>query len=441
MKSYPKKIYISASWHETEAVFPAFLIEKFIDQNVTIVGDHPDYKEDDPFDRSWVARIHKLISDCSALVAVFPKRTDVQTTSPYMFPEIISAALHNIPILMFSQSGVLIKSIKTKSGYNLHFGDSDKKETLNSLDIVKNKFCLDEIDRFLSDISILKLSTESEISGPYELLGDDKIEDIVGRFVKGSKRPCRESYVFNIIPFSLVGREHKEISKAVFEETGLPCVTALDSIGDSQDMRSKWKESLSNAEFVIVELSQLRDACIFEAGIAVGMGTDVYVLTGKNKISIPYGLDDKPLRVYSSLSQLRTLVKEVCCKEYKRKVYNLDPIYNKSLLIGGVANGVPEWLYEAEKRFTPIHAYTASSWLISVSIAIIIWIIFLNYGASDSPLSYVSMGISLVFGIVPHLRGVRESVENKILERYSRIFFSSLGVFILCVSALVFSYL
>ncbi|MCI5156883.1 MAG: hypothetical protein D3906_00280 [Candidatus Electrothrix sp. AUS1_2] len=441
MKSYPKKIYISASWRETEAVFPTFLVKKFISQNVTVVGDHPDYKEDDPFDRSWIARIHKLISDCSALVAVFPERRNIQTTSPYMFPEIISAALHNIPILIFSQAGVLIKSIKTNAGYNLHFGDSRKKGYLDSLDIVKKKILLDEVDKILSAVTTLQLSTDVEIRGPYKLSDKEiNIENIVRDFVKSIKRPCSESYVFNIIPFSIADREHKEISKAVFEETGLPCVTALDSIGDCQDMRSKWKESLSRAEFVIVELSQLRAACIFEAGVAFGMGSDVYILTKNKNISVPYGLDNKPLIFYSSISQLKRQVKEVCCKEYKRKVYNLDPRYNFSIENGEKAGGVPEWLYDTEERFTPILAYTASLWLISISLAIVISILFLTAGASDSPLSYVSMGISLVLGLVPYFIGIIKSKEEKILTRYREIFCFSLGIFFICALALVLSY-
>jgi len=430
MKNYPKKVYISASWKLAEAVFSAAVVEKLIKKDITVVGDHDAYKEKDPFDRTWIERIHSVTADCCALVAIFPKRDTKQTTSPFMFPELISASIHKIPILILNQSGVEIKSIKTNSGFNLHFGGSiSKKVVFDSFDIIKNKKTLKEIDGVLTKLNVLRLNTSANLSGPHEL-PDCDLDSVVSSFLDKIERPKRESYVFNIIPFSLIECEHREIAKVVFRETGFPCKTALDTVGYNQDMRSNWESSIRNAEIVIAELSQLRGSCVFESGVAVGLDSELYVLTKNKTPDIPYGLDNKPVKVYSSISDLKEKVREYCQIKYRRKIYNLEPEYNKILLEDKKAKGIPDWYFDEPQKYSPMLMNSISLWLFNFTFSGLVCFLFWLSGATDTPLSFFGVFLALFYGSSQYIKKATEKLEEKFIGKSKKVLLSSVVLFV-----------
>jgi len=434
MKEYPKKVYVSMSWKNTDFPLSKYIMDILIDNNLTVVGDHPEYQKDDPFDRSWVMRIHNLMEDCSALIVILPKKENMQTTSPYMFPEILSASIHKIPILLFHNQGVELKVINTKVGVNLRFGHNNSGEELASIDYIKGKKNLAEIDTILDEITTLRLRTGTSFIGPYMIPGSEDAIRICNDFVEQQVKTVIGKYVFNVLPFSMKDKEHQIIAQSVFHETGLPCKIALDQIGESQDMRKQWEMLLRKSEFVIADLTQIRDACLFEIGVAMGLGKQIFILSNKKDRKLPYGLDNLPLITYDSMPDLKSKVEDRCCKEYKRKVYN----FNKDILNARIANnkptGIPKWYFNDSKSISPMFFHTTYSWIVSISLAAIIWSIFVLNGADDSPLAYVSMMISFVFGLSSSFRQTKQFFESKLLEK---IRFLTIGTFTLLLTSIV----
>jgi len=438
MKDYPNKVYLSTSWNQADKALSGYICALLIKNGLTIVGDHPAYQKDDPFDRPWTSRVLQLVSDCSALVIVLPKRDGQQTTSPYMFPEILAADAHGIPILLFTHQGVSVKKTSTTAGNNLHFGGkkTDKFLIFEELFIEYNGN--QEIDSKLDMFTTLKLIKTSKIDGPY-MLPDNHLnyEQIVSDFVNFSVKRVYGAFVFNVLPFSLKEKEHVEIAKAVFEETGLPCYLSLDSIGKLQQMRLQWREVLSQSEFVIAEFSQLRDTCIYEAGVVMGMDKKIFLLA-KKEPDLPYGLDDAPLKLYGSMEELRNIVKKDFCSEYKRKVYNFDEEITALIDNNHKAGGIPDWFFNKPKNIDPILKLTVSSWVISISIALIIWSLFVSFGATDSPVTFLSLTLSFVFGIGSHLRTIRSIFESKYIDKVN--YFMGASIFLLLVSVIFIAY-
>lgn len=440
MNNYPNKVYLSTSWNDADAALSDYVVDIFAQLDITVVGDHKDYQKHDPFNRSWIIRIDKLISDCSALVAIYPHKEFEQTTSPYMFPELLSASLHQIPIIIFHHQDVNIKITTTKVGKNIWFGGTENSKNIATIDVLKEKIRLEEIDEILSDIGVVKLTTHAAVEGPYVLPGTNKVDVILTDFIDKYVKPKNGCFVFNILPFSKIQSEHILISKAVFEETGLPCLVATDVIGEDQSMRQQWKSLLDRAEFVIAEFSEVRDACLFEAGAVVGLGKKVFLLSKNKNISLPYGLDDVPLIIYNSTEDLTNKVKERCCREYKRKVYNLDKGRIDKALSNGGKTGVPVWYMNANLAGNPIRQFSISAWLVSIAVAMLMWSAFVFLGSTDTPLAFASMMISFVFGASSHFRRVRQVFEERYLVHSNAILISSIIAFCIGIIAIGCAY-
>ena len=440
MKGYKKKVYVSMSWKNSDFPLSKFVVEKFINNDLTVVGDHPEYQKDDPFERSWITRIHSLMEDCSGLVVILPSKENAQTTSPYMFPEILSASIHQIPILLFHHQGVHLKAKKTKIGINLHFGNESNRRELSTLDFLHHKKEIVEIDSELNTINSLKLQIGSFFKGPFVIPGNDDIGQICSDFIENQIKRVRGKFVFNIIPFSMRKREHVAIAKGVFKETGLPCHVALDFIGESQNMRNQWESQLKKCEFVIADLTRIRDACLFEVGVAMGLGKQVFILSSSKVKKLPYGLDNLPLITYESTDDLQALVQERCCGKYKRKVYNFEEDITGKTSGKAIALGIPEWFNTTTKPLNPLFLFTVCSWILSFSFAAIIWSLLVLFGAKDSPLGFVSMAISLVFGLSSSFREGKQYFESKLIGKLRPITIGTFITFTISIILLIWAY-
>jgi hypothetical protein len=437
MKGYPNKVYLSTSWHLADMALTDYIVKIFIENNITVVGDLPEDQKKGQTEGVWTSRILQIVSDCSALVIIFPKRGDKQTTSPYMFPELLAADASGIPIIIFNHQGVLINKTKTNLGSNLHFGGKKSNNVLTYEELFVEYSGNEEIDSLLNVFSTLKLVNTKVVEGPYSL-PDEKVDykQIISNFISYKMKRVKGAFVFNVLPFSLKDKEHIEISKAVFEETGLPCRISLDSIGQSQKMRKQWRNTILESEFVIAEFSQLRDTCLYEAGVVMGMGKKIF-LVAKKEPNLPYGLDDAPLKIYKSMKELRKIVKNDICAKYKRKVYNCEPtlIEGKKKL-----GGVPNWYFDKINGFSPILKLTLSSWVFSISIALIIWSLFVLSGSKDTPATLFGLTLSLIFGIGSHLRAIRSYVETKYIEKIKKLVGVSIFMLLVSILAVIYAY-
>lgn len=357
-----------------------------------------------------------------------------------MFPEILAADAHGIPILLFHHQGVSVKKTSTNRGYNLHFGIERTDNSLTYEELFVEYSENKEIDSKLDVFTTLKLVNTSKVDGPYQIpKGGIDHKQVVFDFINFCVKRVAGSFVFNVLPFSLKDKEHVEISKAVFEETGLPCHIALDSIGKSQKMRIQWREVLSQSEFVIAEFSQLRDTCLYEAGVVMGMGKKIFLLA-KKELQLPYGLDDAPLILYDTIEDLRRKVKNICCAEYKRKVYNFDE--NATALAGKDhrTGGIPNWYFDENKAINPVAKLTASSWIISISVALFTWSLFVAFGATDSSATFLGLALSFIFGIGSHLRVIRSYFESKYIDRVNYLIWGAIALLSFSIGSVAYVY-
>jgi len=438
MRDYPRRVYLSTSWDGSHRLLSEDIVQHLARNDLTVVGDHPDYKRDDPFKRPWPQRADRIIRDCGGLVAVFPEVSDprVKQHSKYnMFPEVLSAFRHGIPVLLFIQTGVPHKCRNVNGGFNLQFGDHPSLDSLcwDDIEPIKDDRALEEL---LRSAGTLQLRGASYLQGPCLIPSDRDLASDVDAFAQKHVKDPRSTYVFNILPFSMRQREHRDIARAVFEETGLPCYISLDQIDISSGMRRQWRELVEDAEFCIADFSMIRDACLFEIGVFFGHHKKIFVVSKGGIPRLPFGPDDLPVLPYESLPELRKIVRERCCAKYKRKVYNLA----LNLPDGVPPGGLPVELYHNTSGPNVSRRIAWAGWLVSATLGLLIWWLLLMTGATNSPAAGVGILVSFVFGFASSTRELRQTVEERWGDKSRVLVGVGVLVFLVATLLLVMSY-
>lgn len=397
MEDYRHVVYFSGSWSPENEEKVLFIAELIARNGILVVGDHPDYKN---IGLNYSTRVDEILKDCSGFVTFFPfEEKNRQTTSPYMFPELLYATKHKLPLLMFAEENVEVNvectDNKDQKHYIATFGaPSDSINILNlgrlekegySDGLLEATYQL-ELDNIESKIGPITLPKKTD-----QLFNMRQMAEIeIKRFCKMLIFREEPSYVFNVIPFSMVSY-HKEIAKSVLYETGLRCHTAKDSFGMEISARQKGHDYIEKAAFVISDLTKLRDTCIYETGIAFGKGKTLHVIKkGKPRI-LPYGLDDLQVHHYKSKKELRKII-STFCKSLRRRVINFDII--KPDEVPQEEIGIPSWYFE-EKKFNL--SLKIVIFLVMISVLAGIGSIFiLNF----SPEGGIGFGVGLLSALV-----------------------------------------
>ena len=373
MNDYPLKVYVAASWQSDSAVLDKLVVAHLIRQGITVVQDHPENKTAPPI-TPWFHRVDLYMRDCSGLVAIFPFRnTGPQTTTPYIFPEILSAARRGLPILLFHHREVQLTLTHGPDVVEASFG-SGSGEVLNADQLFGDQTPnVDKVDELISNACRLVLPQNIIFSSqPIPALQEKQTERLIEDFVTHIKARGEVDgpYVMNILAF--VDREsvHPVIAGAVFKATGLKCRVSLDTQGKNNEQRNEWKRALRGAEFYVAELSRLRDNCVYEVGLGHGAEKPVLIVCRRALDTLPFGLDnEKLLRPYKSRSDLGREVERGCQLLYRRKVYNLDPELQREF--SGRTPGIPPWL-EANVNGDLGWLLTASIAGISLAVALLL---------------------------------------------------------------------
>jgi hypothetical protein len=148
------------------------------------------------------------------------------------------------------------------------------------------------------------------------------ISSLLEEFTTSFSIPERTGYVFNIAQYSKE-RERFVVANAVFEETGFACVNGSDTWSGSPFTREEILSKISNAFFVIADLSGLTRACLFEVGVAVGSRRNTFLVTNTPKNRLPFGVDRLPNLSFANDSELDAVVR-VHCRPYRRRVFNVE---------------------------------------------------------------------------------------------------------------------
>ena len=345
MKDYNKKIYYSASWKDEDKHLTEYIAKLLDEQGLLLVGDHPDFKKlHHERNLDYPARVSEILESCSGLVAVLPKRKQPQTTSPYMFIEILLASKYKLPILMFVEEDVKVNVNEIEANHiELSFGEGNMS-SITYEDLESNGYR----DKYIEQISNLRLVNQEVFSSFFNLPSniprvthlEDAISDKIQKFCNVLSLSKENQMVFNIIPFSMK-ESHRRIAKTVLKETGRPCCLANEKLKSDIGVREKGIQYIEEASFIISDISKLNSTCIFETGIAYAKLKDLYVVKNSNSKKLAFGLDDLQVQFYKNGSQLQTIVEEIC-KSYKVRVINLE-LSNRDK-----CKGLPEWYYEKE---------------------------------------------------------------------------------------------
>jgi hypothetical protein len=282
VETYKHSVYLAASWSDDHEDLNSYVTYKLARQyGLLVVGDHKAYR-DTPHERGlkYPERVNEILETCSGVVVVFPRKSYSQTTAPYIFLELLLALKHQLPVLLFCEEGVNIQWRKTREEIVLTFGDDapdDASAAVSVETISEDTFQVASLrdayrvvchtSRFFNEPVFLPHSpSDSE-----EL--STAISSLVEEYTNDFRNPERQGYAFNIMPFAKE-KERLGVASAVFEETGFACINGSDTWSGAPFSREEIIEKISNAVFVISDLSGLSRACIFETGIAVGSGTE-----------------------------------------------------------------------------------------------------------------------------------------------------------------------
>lgn len=140
--SYPKRIYLSASWKPDDRPLMVRMANLIANQGATVVRDHESNKPEDPVkaNRTWANRIQMMMSDCAGLVVVMSHNQKcAQTTSPFLIPELLAAAEQSIPILLFAHTSVSIQKNPAAAGIEFKFPNANNQPLLKAEEIFSKK--------------------------------------------------------------------------------------------------------------------------------------------------------------------------------------------------------------------------------------------------------------------------------------------------------------
>jgi len=148
-------------------------------------------------------------------------------------------------------------------------------------------------------------------------------------------------YIFCIMPYNL-HRKREIVKQIVFQETVLFCISSSDMFNGSSNARDKIRKYISEAKFVIVDLTRSRLACVYEMGIAIGSNQVVRVIRKKTRKKLPFGVDSIKDTQYTNQINLKKLVSNICAP-YRKRIFNLELIKPSTKEFKPVKFGLPDW--------------------------------------------------------------------------------------------------
>jgi hypothetical protein len=418
VKSYPKRIYLSATWKGDDRAATVQLANLITKLDVTVVRDHERNKNGDPLKkmRTWAKRVDAMLQDCSGLIAVLPFNSgNPQTTSPFLIPELLAADQQGIPILLFANPGVMVNTTLANNELQVSFPNAGTGTLLRAADILPQPPDQEGLlESRLIGAGGFVLKNSSNLTGvlPYPNQQNHRataaaIEDFIGAIADRDPYP----FVFNILPFSLKDSIHQVIATEVFKATGMACHISLDSVSGEVSVRRNWEIMLQRSDLIIAELSSLRDTCLFETGCAIGLKKQVFVVSKKGQGQLPFGLDDQAFYQYESDDDLARHVREVCCNAHRREVFNLSEDFKKLENNPSAPHGIPKWLGK-RAGFGLDARLTLAIWAIFLSLAFLVQIVVIRFWGSSTPNMLAIC--SALSGFLSLTRVGREFWEKKI---------------------------
>jgi hypothetical protein len=277
-------IFVSRTWHNSEAKFADRICQEFIQSSFRLVGDakdHPSYKDSKK-------RVESIISSCGGLLAILPYREDKPDshyTSPYCLDEIATASKYNLPSIVIAEPGVTLPdSFKKSLAYFQHAEDRS------------------EVD------------------------GDSAFIDAVECMRERWKKPNNEHYVFFATDFD--NPERNQIVRLLIQQiTGISCVIGEDVQYSDRSIQEAIASLIRYASLVIADVSQDRINTLIEAGIARGANVDYRMIACATsefpRKRPPFMFRDKQIDYYLSDAELLGRIHRLTYP-FRRRVLNYE---------------------------------------------------------------------------------------------------------------------
>jgi hypothetical protein len=270
-----RDIYVSFGWRRADELETAAAVFRSLDAaGFRLIGDAEDHEH------YSLKRVEQVMSGCGALVAVLPNRGG-GVTSKYIVQEVQAAQKHEIPYVLFGEDGV-------------------------------------QIDTGLVDWALEKRIFPVHGSSPNQRAEADILEILSNRWRQAPKAP----YAFFSSDFRSENLERRRLARRMIERTTcLKCWMGDDDF--SGDAGNRIADRIISAAFVVADISNnALNSCI-EAGIAVGAGRELRLLSSSPRRNSPFMFRTRNIAKYANdvemLGELHRLV-----FPFRRRVWNRD---------------------------------------------------------------------------------------------------------------------
>jgi len=269
-------VYISRSWRANESATADAACVYFCKAGFRLVGDSEDQKMFDPNNR-----VRSIMSSCGAVIALVPDRGNGQT-SPFIITEIRLAAELGLPYLLITDDNVLI------------------------------------------DPELVDNALERQVFSLAELASNEELgSSLVDILWEGYKQPISPHYVFYGASLRQENGISEYVCNAVEIVTGLECIMGQNLYG--QHAQREIITRITNALFMLADISGDNKNTIIEAGIARGVGTPVMLLdTGEPRPTL-FMFRDLEVNFYKDSVDLLGIVHRIVYP-YRRRILNSELI-------------------------------------------------------------------------------------------------------------------
>ncbi len=274
-----RDVYLSRSWREGESDEPDSVCKTLSSEyGFRVIGDAFDQDTYDP-----KTRVQRIIASCGALVAVFPYREDAHqhgNTSEFMPSEVSIAAKLGRPFLLLAASS------------------SVKLEPALTAGAIGGK--------------AFQLQAENGEKAWKQALLD----------LKDAFRPSpRMAYSFFTTSLTEEADGLNDTVELIQSVTCMECLVGQNLEG--QHAQADVVDRITNAEFVLADITDDRPNSLIEAGIARGAGIPLHLICkapDSGSLRIPFMLRDKePRRYKDSIERLAVI--HAIARGYRRHVY------------------------------------------------------------------------------------------------------------------------
>jgi TIR domain len=266
-------IYVSRSWRPKESPVPDYVCQMLDKAGFRLIGDSEDQPKYDP------TRVQSIIASCGGLVAILPNR-DQGTTSRYIIDEIKLAQAMGLYCLIITEPGVSLPEDLNQSTIRISVNDIGKSEP--------------------------------------DIILQEGIEILADKW----QQPSQPHYIFLATDLDTKNEQRNQIIKnAIQHITAMPCVIG-DKISESQ-IREIITQQISQAFFVIADISENNINSCIEAGIAIGAKRPLRLVSHIPRGKVPFMLNNYQVFNYTDDVELLGIIHRITFP-FRRRVLNSE---------------------------------------------------------------------------------------------------------------------